>query len=802
MPKNISFFIFLFIFNLSFTQNNVKQFKNGLIDFQGFFNFSYSENKDRIYLEVNSLNKQFLYVSALSQGIGSNDIGLDRGQLGVRKLVFFKKTGNKLLLIEPNLKYVAKTKNTLEKKSVDEAFAKSVLHGFNIMDHKNGSYKIDITSFLLEDRHGIIKRLVDRNQGAYSIDKSKSSINLDRTKAFEKNIEFDVLLTFTGNAKGNFIKSVTPSPDNITVYQHHSFIELPDNNYKPRIFDPRSGSNSISYFDYSSPVTEKTLKQYILRHRLIKKDKNLTLSEPLEPIVYYLDNGVPEPVRSALIEGGEWWNDAFEKIGFKNAFKVKILPKNVDPLDIRYNVIQWVHRSTRGWSYGSSVIDPRTGEIIKGHVSLGSLRVRQDFMIAIGLLEAPYSLTNNKEKMALDMALSRIKQLSAHEIGHTLGFSHNFSASSNNDSSVMDYPHPNIKLSNNKINIEKAYSTGIGEWDKASVAYSYSEFDELQDEKLELNKILENSFKNNLSFISDADSRPIGSSHPSAHLWDNGSDALTELRKIIQIRDIALRNISLDHLKKGEPYSNLQDIIVPIYLLHRYQSEAVVKLIGGVDYDYAVKGNIKYEINMVEKNKQREALTNFIELLTPEKLKFPNKLKKLLFPKAFGSKVTRENFLTQTGVTFDFIGAANTLSDNLLKLLLNSERVSRLIQQTGFDVSQLSFEEVLENLFAISFKKRYSDNHYKQINEVVKHNILKNIFSLGQNPKVYSEAKAIIFSKLESLDNFLAGQEDLIYSNYYRSEIQKYFDNPDDFKPKLINRMPDGSPIGIFSCDY
>ena len=802
MPKNISFFIFLFIFNLSFTQNNVKQFKNGLIDFQGFFNFSYSENKDRIYLEVNSLNKQFLYVSALSQGIGSNDIGLDRGQLGVRKLVFFKKTGNKLLLIEPNLKYVAKTKNTLEKKSVDEAFAKSVLHGFNIMDHKNGSYKIDITSFLLEDRHGIIKRLVDRNQGAYSIDKSKSSINLARTKAFEKNIEFDVLLTFTGNAKGNFIKSVTPSPDNITVYQHHSFIELPDNNYKPRIFDPRSGSNSISYFDYSSPVTEKTLKQYILRHRLIKKNKNLTLSEPLEPIVYYLDNGVPEPVRSALIEGGEWWNDAFEKIGFKNAFKVKILPKNVDPLDIRYNVIQWVHRSTRGWSYGSSVIDPRTGEIIKGHVSLGSLRVRQDFMIAIGLLEAPYSLTNNKEKMALDMALSRIKQLSAHEIGHTLGFSHNFSASSNNDSSVMDYPHPNIKLSNNKINIEKAYSTGIGEWDKASVAYSYSEFDELQDEKLELNKILENSFKNNLSFISDADSRPIGSSHPSAHLWDNGSDALTELRKIIQIRDIALRNISLDHLKKGEPYSNLQDIIVPIYLLHRYQSEAVVKLIGGVDYDYAVKGNIKYEINMVEKIKQREALTNFIELLTPEKLKFPNKLKKLLFPKAFGSKVTRENFLTQTGVTFDFIGAANTLSDNLLKLLLNSERVSRLIQQTGFDVSQLSFEEVLENLFAISFKKRYSDNHYKQINEVVKHNILKNIFSLGQNPKVYSEAKAIIFSKLESLDNFLAGQEDLIYSNYYRSEIQKYFDNPDDFKPKLINRMPDGSPIGIFSCDY
>lgn len=426
MIKFINFSIFFFIINLSFAQNKIKESNNNVINFKGLFNFSYSENKDRIYLEVNSLNKKFLYVSALSQGVGSNDIGLDRGQLGVRKIVYFRKAGNKLLLIEPNLKYIAETRNSLEKKSVNEAFAKSVLHGFKIIDYKNGTYKIDITPFLLKDRHGISQRLVDRNQGEYIIDKSMSSINLDRTKAFEKNIEFDVLLTFVGNAEGNFIKSVTPSSNNLTVFQHHSFIELPDNKYSPRIFDPRSGANSISFFDYASPVTEKTLKQYILRHRLIKKDKNLTLSEPLKPIIYYLDNGVPEPVRSALIEGGEWWNEAFEKIGFKNAFKIKILPKNIDPLDIRYNVIQWVHRSTRGWSYGSSVIDPRTGEIIKGHVSLGSLRIRQDFMIAIGLLEAPYKSTGNKEKIALDMALSRIKQLSAHEIGHTLGFSHNF----------------------------------------------------------------------------------------------------------------------------------------------------------------------------------------------------------------------------------------------------------------------------------------------------------------------------------------------------------------------------------------
>jgi len=807
MSKFINFFLlYFFIINLSIGQNK-NQLKNNtllnkLIKFKGFFDFSYSEEKDKIYLNVSYLEKEFLYVSSLSQGVGSNDIGLDRGQLGVRKIVYFKKFGNKLLLVEPNIKYVAKTNNLVEKKSVVEAFAKSVLYGFPIVDFNNGIYKIDITPFFMEDRHGVIKKLKLKNQGEYFLDKSKSAINLERTRAFLKNIEFDAILTFVGNAKGSFIKSVVPSPDNITVHQHHSFIELPDDKYKPRLFDPRSGGNALSFYDYSSPVNDKTLKQYLLRHRLIKKNKNSVLSEPIKPIVYYLDNGTPEPVRSALIEGGNWWNEAFKEIGFKEAFKIKILPDNVDPLDVRYNVIQWVHRSTRGWSYGASVVDPRTGEIIKGHVSLGSLRIRQDFMIALGLLESPYSLDNNKEKIALELALARIRQLSAHEIGHTLGFAHNFLASSNNNSSVMDYPHPNLSIINNKISLDNAYSVGIGDWDKVSVAYSYTEFNDFQNETLELNKIIENATKNNHRFISDSDSRSIGSAHPSSHLWDNGFDPIIEINKIIKIRDLALKNISLDHLKKGEPYSRLQDIIVPIYLLHRYQSEAVVKLIGGVNYDYAVKGNLKYEINYVEKNKQREALINFVDLITPEKLMIPKNLRKILFPHAFGSRKTRENFLSQTGLTFDFLGVANTLSDTFLSFLLNSKRVSRLIQQVGFDATQLSFEEVIDRLFEVSFIKRYNNSHYKQINEIVKHNILKNLFRLGQSADVYSEIKAIIFYKLESLDQFLAGQENQVYNNYYRSEIQKYFDNPDDFKPKASYRIPDGPPIGSFSCDF
>ena len=394
----------------------------------GFFNFYYDDNNDHIYLEVKQLEKEFLYVNSLSEGIGSNDIGLDRGQLGGRRLVYFKKAGNKLLLIEPNQKYRANSNNYLEKKSIKQAFAKSVIWSFPIKESNMNGFIIDLNDFLLNDAHGVSQRLKAKKQGLYSVNKSRSSMELERTKAFPKNIEFDIQLTFTGYPEGDLIKTVTPSANSVTVNQHHSFIELPPLDFKMRRFDPRSGINSFRFYDYATDVSESTLQEYVVRHRLKKKNPELKVSEAIEPIIYYVDNGTPEPVRSALLDGGRWWNQAFESIGFKNAFQVKVLPDEADPLDIRYNVIQWVHRSTRGWSYGASIIDPRTGEILKGQVSLGSLRIRQDFMIALGLTESPFKIKTNKEKKALKMALARIRQLSAHEIGHTLGFAHNFAS--------------------------------------------------------------------------------------------------------------------------------------------------------------------------------------------------------------------------------------------------------------------------------------------------------------------------------------------------------------------------------------
>ena len=806
--KSIQCFLIFFLFFLApnYSQNKNKNKSPSVLDhtqsFNGFFDFTYSHKKDLIYLTVKELDNEFLYVNSLSQGMGNNDISLDRGQLGSERVVFFSKSGNKLMLIQPNLRYRSTSENPLEQRSVKEAFAKSVLFGFPIIEITKEGYLIDLTPFLMSDAHGVSKRLEDLNEGSFEIDKSRSAVSLERTKAFPKNIELDMMLTFVGDPTGNLVHSVTPSPEAITVHQHHSFVALPDLNYNPRVFDPRSGSNAITFYDYTTPVNEPTKKQYIYRHRLEKKDPMSSMSEAIKPIVYYLDNGTPEPVRSALLEGGLWWNQAFESIGYKDAFQVKILPNDADPLDIRYNVIQWIHRSTRGWSYGTSVADPRTGEIIKGHVSLGSLRIRQDFMIALGLIEAPFAEGSNKENEALQMAISRIKQLSAHEIGHTLGFAHNFAASANLRTSVMDYPHPNIEIQDGKISIANAYEVGIGDWDKVTVAYAYSDFPEVINEKKALNSILNQSADEGHRFISDQDARPIGGAHPKAHLWDNAKLATDELNHLMKIRKQVLEHLSLNHLREGEPYSALEDRFVPMYLLHRYQAEAAVKLIGGVDYDYAVKGTRKYQVKTVDGTIQRNALMEFLGTLSPEALVVPKELKKLIPPRSFSNSRTRENFLSQTGVTFDYLGIANSLSDALIGMLLHPERANRLVTQYGIDPSQLSLEETLSKLINNHFKEKPRDRHHSNLNDIVKANILKHIMFLALYPQTNPIVKAVVYKQLINLERWLSSQEELDFSDVYRMQINRYFDRPNDYIPPSVSRLPDGSPIGSFSCDF
>ncbi len=784
----------------------IKKFESQIIKnakvYEGFFDFYYLESKDAIYLEVNQLENDFLLVCSLSQGIGSNDIGLDRGQLGANRVVYFKKAGNKLLLVQPNWTYRAITENRLEKQSVQEAFAKSVLYGFPIEEDYGVSFLIDITPFLMQDFHGVSQRLLETGQGNYQLDPSRSAIELSRVRAFPKNIEFDVLQTFKGQSKGAWIQSVTPHSNLVTVHQHYSLIELPDSNFEPREFDARAGSIPFIFYDYATPVHQPTSKKYIIRHRLKKKNPELETSEALEPITYYLDNGVPEPVRSALIDGAKWWNQAFEAIGFHKAFQVKILPADVDPLDVRYNVIQWVHRSTRGWSYGASVVDPRIGEIIKGHVSLGSLRIRQDYMIALGLIPNPFEENQEFNQKALDMALARIRQLSAHEIGHTLGFAHNFAYSTSHRSSVMDYPHPKIDLVDNQISLEDAYDDTIGYWDQVSVAYAYSDFPDGIDHKKMLNGILETAIKNGETFITDADARPLGGAHPKAHLWDNGPEVIGETKKILKIRTHALQNFSLNHLRENESYALLSDRLVPIYLMHRYQAEALVKLIGGVDYDYGVKGPIESKVSIVDGDTQRKALALYQLMLSPQQLMIPKHLHQYLLPRPYGYPNTRENLLSQTGVVFDYLGAANTLSDRLIQMLLYPQRASRLVQQAGLNKNQLSLPEVLESLIDMAFYSKFSSMHERQINQMVQQNLLKHLMKLGSDSSVYGQVNAIVYHYLQVLNQLFKKDNAIEYSHYYSYSIEHYLKHLTIITESKSQRIPDGSPIGTIYCDY
>ena len=777
----------------------------------GLFDVIVDRDAAKVWLELpapdaDGLVTELLYVEGLAHGMGSNPVGLDRGKIGATRVVEFQRIGRRLYVIQPNLSFRATSEDADERRAVEQAFARSVLWtGPVVAEAEDGRFLVDFTGFVVRDAHGVVSTLRDTKQGDFTLDAKRSTLDPRAVLAFPDNLEFEALLTFTSKKPGPEVRRVAPTPDAVTLVQHHSLVRLPDHGYTPRAFDPRSGALWIQYADYAAPLDEPIDRRWIVRHRLEKQDPTAERSAPVEPIVYYVDRGAPEPVRSALIEGALWWNEAFEAAGYVDAFRVELLPEDAHPLDVRYNVIQWVHRQTRGWSYGGGVVDPRTGERIKGHVSLGSLRVRQDRRIFEGLLGAAKTGTGAPDD-PIELSLARIRQLSAHEVGHTIGFAHNFTASTwGGRASVMDYPAPLVRVGDDEtLDVSAAYGVGIGAWDRTTVQYSYSDFPPGTDEQEALDAILRESAARGEEFVSDADARPVGGAHPTAHLWDNERDAAAALREALAVREIALGNFGADNLAAGEPFGLLQQTFVPVYLYHRFQMEAAVKLVGGMDYRYAVAGDEPPFARVVPEAQQRAALDALLACIDPATLDIADSTLALLAPPPYGYQgANRELMDSATSPVFDPLGAAGTAADAAVRLLLAGPRCARLVDQERRMQTDFGLGDVVDALLERAVDRRADTERRRAIQRDVQRIVVERLVERAFDEDTPNAVRVVIEDRLARLQNRLvrrgggdsvdAAHDTILARDLDRFLYQREWTEPTGWRPESL---PPGSPIG------
>lgn len=771
----------------------------GMERHDGFLPVVWDAEAGEVWLEIPALETDLLYVVSLAAGLGSNDVGLDRSQLGGERVVRFERVGPRVLMVQPNLRFRAETDNEAERLAVEDAFAASVVWGFDVVAETDGRVLVDATDFVVRDAHGVARTLRQTGQGSFSLDKSRSAPVPDALKAFPRNTELEARLTFASDAPGGYVRDVAADPTAPTVRIRHSFVALPEAGYVPRSFAPASGYFPVSYADYAVPIGEEIDRRLITRHRLdcaAPPDAD-GLCDPAEPIVYYLDPGTPEPVRSALLDGARWWADAFEAAGFRDAFRVEVRPDSVDPLDARYNTIQWVHRATRGWSYGASVTDPRTGEILKGHVSLGSLRVRQDYLIAEGLL-APYTGANaagfadEADDPMLRLALARLRQLAAHEVGHTLGLAHNFAASTQDRASVMDYPAPLATVAGPEVDVTDAYAVGIGAWDVQAIRYGYATDPAVSEAVLAENRA------RGLRYITDEDARPVGAATPTGALWDNGADAVRALRDEMAVRRAALDRFSEAVVREGRPLATLEEVLVPLYLRHRYAVDAAAHLVGGVGYGYTVRGDGAEAVAPVAGDVQRAALDALLTTVTPDALALPEAAH-LIPPRPPGYDAHRELFDGRTGLTFDPVAPAETAAALTFAYLLDADRAARLVYQHDLDPSLPGFDDLLTRADA-ALSSPTSGPYRAEVRRATWTAWVDALLALAADaeaaPAVRARAEAYLDGLGDAFDVPGDG-DDAVHRRWLAAEIERYLDR--DVDPEAERgtlTVPPGSPIG------
>ena len=776
----------------------------GMRKLDGFFPLYWDEGAGQLWLEIARLDTEVLYISGLAAGLGSNDIGLDRGQLMGSRIVEFERVGPKVLMVQPNYEFRAITQSAAEAKAVRDAFARSVIWGFTVGAQTGDRVLVDATDFLVRDNANIAQRL---RPGTFRLEPSRSAVYLPGTLNFPKNTEMEVELTFSaqpgggGAPTGAFFEgvgSVAATGEAASMRVHHSLVELPGPGYEPRKFDPRAGYGAMSFRNYAAPITEPQTQRFISRHRLEKRDPSARVSDPVKPIVYYLDPGTPEPIRSALLEGARWWNQAFEAAGYRNAFQVELLPEGAHPLDIRYNVINWVHRSTRGWSYGASVDDPRTGEIIKGVVTLGSLRVRQDYLIAEGLL-SPYRTGNETPPELSAWALARMRQLSAHEVGHTLGLGHNYYDSRAGRISVMDYPHPLVTLkSDGSMDYSQVYERGIAEWDTVAIAYGYQDFPDNVNQEQALQKILDDAWQRDIRYMSNQD---LGV-NPRVDQWANGDNDATELARMMDVRRAALSRFGENVIRRGWPLATMEEVLVPLYLHHRYQVDATAAAIGGIHYIYALRGDNRSAdaVRAVPGSEQRAALNALLATIKPSELRLPATVVRSLPPRPPGLERTRELFPRYTGQMFDLITPAVVAADMTISNILDAQRAARLIQQHAVDAEIMGLEGVIDAVIEATFGAAAADDYEREIKRATERLVVERLINLAGNagmPQVRAIATLKLRQRIRNTGASPASEPEAAHTALLTADIERFLNRPAaPYALPSAPAIPPGAPIG------